>query len=158
GGTGETDEIDAHDDDSEKHRDDTVKVGSTSVKKQVPPATPKQLDAFITELLNDTSEEMTWLRLTKLTKSYKKEAGVGLLEAVFREIDKMQKDLLPEKLMLPQLEQQFSTNFKAVVRAIRPFVNDKGRMTPGWKSQVLNTKSADDTEKLKLPLEKDDKL
>ena len=57
---------------------------------------------------------------------YKKEAGAALLEAVFKKIDQMQKDGLPEKLMLPDLEGQFGTNFKALVGSLRPHVNDKG--------------------------------
>jgi len=158
---GETGGHDSHDDGHDAKNDDPVKPhddhessDDTTVKKDMPPVTPKELDTFITGLLKDTSEEMTWLRLTRLTKVYKKEAGTGLLEAVFKEIDQMQKDFMPEKLMLPHLEGQFGTNFKALVGSLRPHVKDKGRIVPRWKSRILNTNSADGTEKSNMTPEK----
>jgi hypothetical protein len=38
----------------------------------VPLVTPEELNSFITGLLNDISEEMTWVRVTELTKVYKR--------------------------------------------------------------------------------------
>ena len=43
---------------------------------------------------------------------------------------------MPEKLMLPELEKQYGTTFKAFVGALRPHINDKGRMTAGGKPEI----------------------
>jgi uncharacterized protein YgfB (UPF0149 family) len=77
------------------------------------PVIPKELDVFITGLLKDSSEEMTWLRVTRLTKVYKKEAGVALLKSVLKKIKQMMTDGLLEKLMIPELERAYGANFKA---------------------------------------------
>jgi len=137
---------------------ETVPNGSEGNQK----VTPKELDVFITGLLKDSSEEIVWNRLEKLTKAYKKEAGVALLEQVLEQIKQMAKDGLSEKLMLPELEGKFHTNFKALLGALKPHFNANGRLTAGWKSRVLNTNSAsgmgNGIETPKVPPQNQDKV
>jgi hypothetical protein len=130
--------------------DKTVRNGSEINQK----LTPKELDAFITGLLKDGTEEMTWSRLVKLTKAYKKDAGVALLNMVLSKITKMMRDGLSEKLMLPELEGAYGTNFKLFLGALRAHINERGRLSAGWKTRILNTNLTEGMEKPPVPTEK----
>lgn len=89
---------------------------------------------------------------------YKREAGAALLEALLKKISQMKRDGLSEKLILPELERAYGTNFKALVGALWHHTNEKGRMVMGWKTRKLNTNPADGTKKPDMPPEKQGKM
>ena len=60
--------------------------------------TSKELDYFITTLLSDKKTKYTWISPKALVKNHKKNGGPAILLELFRKVDGMQKQLLPEKI------------------------------------------------------------